>query len=515
MRLDSLPLSGVRLTLAFAALTATTVHAQTPTIGSVDEPCGQAFYIFPNGGEFYSAKVKPGRFDDWQLDVSAKEGPRLGLLPGDITNNHYKTLAGNYRLTESPQDAVFALVTFPEGRVVLNSGDLRTGFNFMEATVLQVVGESSDTVSMSGEVDLPNDRAAYTANLGAGPESFPRGVAGGVEIAFAPLVELGPTMGCDAAGFAPEPESEHGLVAGYNVYRTPDDGTFPSPAEVGAIDNWIYFAPTRPDVAVPDALSTLHDPNGIVHDGDEVVTFRDVATNPDGSARQIGAAPEPGRRYWYAVQPVLMGAIDDWADLTLAWQELAEYPWTDGLRGDWRIDSDGDGLLDAIELPRATPPDPGNGPEFLSPQAEAGLIGLGLTHGGVALLSPLIPSDGTEAFEDCANSLDDDGDGYTDCDDPDCDCLLGGRIDVGRPAIDELMVRWDSQLAALPVDIHSGSLENLWLENRLDHAALACELPGRQASLPMPAAAVYFLVTGDFGADSFGTPRPPSTAGCP
>lgn len=75
MRLNSLPL--LHVPFALAAVLSVSADAQTPTIGSVEQSCGWEFDILPNGGELHSAKVKPGLFDDWQLDVSAKEATRI------------------------------------------------------------------------------------------------------------------------------------------------------------------------------------------------------------------------------------------------------------------------------------------------------------------------------------------------------------------------------------------------------------------------------------------------------
>jgi hypothetical protein len=91
---------------------------------------------------------------------------------------------------------------------------------------------------------------------------------------------------------------------------------------------------------------------------------------------------------------------------------------------------------------------------------------------------------------------------------------------VERPG-SELNVAWEWR-AADNYSLHAGSLASLWHGGAHDHAATGhCDLPSAQASLPMPTADSYFLVSANCGAgegalgrDSLGTERP-SAPGCP
>ena len=540
---------------AIALLLAAPADAQTPTVGYLRgaDDCVPVIDIKADGGELFSLKVNGSAgHADWAIHMGAKGGANVGIQDGDVGGPHvgaenaYQVIASNFREPEQPSDVVTVYVTFPNGAVAIDSGDLSTGFNFVTGVVQQVVGNSQPFVVPNAGIRIPGDRAAYTADLGSGPELFPRAVVGGWEVAWAPLLEIHDVAGvlpgddpsegrCTVAGGAGDLDASReqqswGTLAGYNVYRLPADGARPSRAEIGALENFVYFAPVRADVIVPDQLSELIDPDGTPQTGDEILLFRDVALNPDGSARQIGLAPEPGRNYWHVIQPVTMGDIGGWSDLefTFSWEgpEPVTERWVP-LRDDWRTDLDGDGSFDSVALPRYDPPDEGSGPTFYSPQAEWGLPGLGLTNGGLPLLSPVVHTAGDNGDEDCTNGSDDDGDGLADCADGDCsghpDCPdSGGGIRLGIPGgSPEVIVGWDETMGLSGVTLSRGELAVLWQETRLAHSLVGCDLTGREVAVPTEPGSRFFLAAGsddstpDFGSDSLGNRRSAPTGPCP
>lgn len=365
--------------LTLLLVVAGTASAQSPNVGQTgDRACGPVD-ILSAGGELYSIKLDGGRHDDWQVELEARGGDRIGLNPGDVDGDTWQVLSGNFTRPESPSQVVFTLITFPDGGLYVDSGSLEDGFNFMGLARTQLVGNSPDLPGNAG-VNVASGRGnTYTADLGAGPTEFPKAsLSGGdlaIHVALAPVLELHDElrMGCTWGGAEPDPTTGRGLVVGYNIYRLEDDGAAEATwDEVVRHENFVYFADFFDDPG--DDNSTLLDPDRLPYTGDEVVVFTDFAREPDGSDRAVGTPPEFGRDYWYAWQPVVSGSIEDFANVSLA----------GGPRRDYTVDVDGDGTADAVDLDPAF----GNGVEFDSPQADFGIGGLGLTNAAIGTGAP-------------------------------------------------------------------------------------------------------------------------------
>ena len=367
-------LSACLLVTCLAGLPA--LAQDSPMVGLVVEPgCSTAVDLLAVGGELYATKADGGVHTDWQFDVSAKGGPLVGLVPGDIAGGTYQVLENWNRIT-SPTHVAFALVTFPGGGLYVDSG-FTNGYNYVGSGLVQQVGDSHAALPATAGVVLPGGLGSWTADLGGGPVSYPIEDFGSVRVAFAPLAELaGADLGgCGLGGAAADPATGAGLIVGYNAYRLADAGAVPTPAELGDPANWAGFLPYLPGVDGSDTPAAVFDPDGVPYSGDEVIEMLDGPQNQDGSPRVNGSPPDPSGLvgYWYAFQPVVAGDLADWAAVSLTNLSPADYT----------VDLDGDGAADAIDLD----PLAGNGPEFLSPQSPRGFGGLGLTNGGVALLS--------------------------------------------------------------------------------------------------------------------------------
>jgi hypothetical protein len=483
------------IALVLAALALPAGAQDSPTVGVVVEgDCSTERDVLATGGELYAVKLDGFGHDDWQADATAKGGPRVGLVDGDVAGGTFQVL-DNWSRPTHPSHAAFVLVTFPDGRLHLDSG-ATDGFNFLGSARVQQVGDSPAALPAGAGVVLPGTRDPWTADLGGGPVAFPRPTPGGVEIAFAPLAELSAVDvgGCTLGGAVPDPTSGAGLVIGYNAYRIPDAGTVPTPAEIGDPARWVAFLPFGFGLAVSSSLAALHDPDAQPYSGDEVVVFHDGRLHGDGSPRSESPAPDPtgATSYWYAFQPVVEGRLDAWTSVSLA----------GGVPTDLTMDVDGDGLPDAVDF------DPGfaNGPELVSPQAEAGFRGLGLTNGGLPLLSrPVLGTPGP--------------------------CLARAASDY---SVDDLRVRvewpgqarlsWSDRVAVVgpgtTYDVASDRLSVLWAARAADAKCVARGLAGTELVDPRPAPGDgwYYLVravdpcaaTPDeaWGADSFGRPRP-------
>ena len=376
--------------------------AQTPTVGLVaEESSCCAIDILGSGGELAAAQVVPGEtlHDDWQFDLSAKGGDLIGLMPGDVSGQSFQLLAFNFRSGEEPTGDVFAFVTFPDGRLHLDSGPNELGFNFLDVAAAQRVGDSPSRLPASAGIALPDAAFLYAADLGAGPVPFPEETADTVRVAFAPIQDpdTGRAAGCSYGGAELDPLTGLSIVIGYNVYRLEDAGSPPAPEEIGAHANWQYFASLDPALDPADGLHEWIDPDAVPGSGDEVIVFHDGPRSLGGRARPSGTAPTRGGgvEYWYAVQPVIAGDLAEWTNL-----QLFTLPPTDRA-----FDVDGDGTDDAADA------DLDGSMEFLSPQADAGLPGLGLTTQGRPLLSRLVRSGALAPSDDA------DGDGLRDFED--------------------------------------------------------------------------------------------------
>lgn len=544
-------------TLGLVLTAATSAPAQTPNEGAIGggASCEPEYDVIAERGELFALKVTgEDGYEDWILHMRTKGGAVVGMGNSDIgggpvgdNENVYLVLTGNYREVEAPSDVVTIFATFPAGRVAIDSGELSSGYNWMAGTTQQTVGNSHPFAELTAGIVLPDERSGYDVALPSGVERFPRPLSDGWEVAFSPLLDLFddagllPEMdywdtfgGCRLAGSRGDVGPDRtplgwGLIAGYNVYRWPVDEGGAGPDVLASLEHFVYFIPIRPDLSVPDDLHEIVDPDGQRSSGDEVVLFRDASANPDGSPREIGEAPQSGRNYWYAFQPVAMGDLGGWDGLDFIQRHGETNEILESRTADWRTDLDGDGLFDSITIPRQEPPDEGSGPTFFSPQAEWGLPGLGLTHDGLPLLSPVVHSAGDQGDEDCTNGADDDGDGLADCEDGDCashpDCAdAGGGIRIEVPGGDpELVVGWDETLGESGVLLSRGELDVLWREERVAHGLIGCDLLGRQAVVDDPGGDLFFLAAAvpeggsspDFGSDSQGQRRSAAQGECP
>ena len=363
--------------LILSCLAALSAAAQdSPTVGLVVLPgCTSLIDVPGGGGELYAVKAAGLKHVDWQVEAGAKGGPWVGMLPGDLEGGSYQVLDNWNRIT-SPTDAAFVFITFPDGGLYVDSG-YTNAYNYVGFGLVQQVGDSPSALPGNAGVVLPGTSAGWFADLGSGPIAFPQSTVGGVKLAFAPIAEVNTVDvgGCGTGGAAVDPSSGAGLIVGYNAYRMPDTGTTPTPAELGDPANWMAFLPFGPGLDTSNSLVTSVDPDSLPYSGDEVMILHDAPTNGDGSPRLDGTPPDSSGLvgYWYAFQPVVAGDVADWSALSLTNLPPADYT----------VDLDGDGLIDGVDFDRGA----GNGPEFRSPQAEAGHGGLGLTNAGLPLLS--------------------------------------------------------------------------------------------------------------------------------
>lgn len=365
-----------RLTLVLSAfvLAPLSASAQGLPIGNVvwPEDCAHV-----DGGELYAQNLD-GAHDDWQVHALDKGGPLVGFLGGDYSDGMYQLNAWNFARLVPGNGPYVVFATFPHGGLYLDSERLQ-GFNWMGSSRVQQVGDtppaSLSSAEPSVETVLPDELGAWQAGLESGPASFPRLSDGWPEIAFAPVREIDLLVGepCSTGGLAEDSEAGGGLLAGYNVYRVEAEER-PSLVELARPENWLDYFSYPPEA---DDQARLHDPDDLLSSGDEVLVYVDGDRAQDSSPRAHGTPPvmETGRRYWYAVQPVARGAVRDFGSVALGGY---------GEPIDHRADLDGDGRHDAVDFGGAGSAD---GPEFVSPQAEAGEWGLGLTTQGRALLS--------------------------------------------------------------------------------------------------------------------------------
>lgn len=380
----------LRAVLVVALLPVAPSFARTPTVGFVvDAACGDV-QTLAERGEVYAIKVPRAPttrpWTDWQVHAASKGGPLVRMADADVDEDALQVLGGNFAEAAASTDVVFVFTTFPGGGLHVDSGSFADDYNYIGGGVRQQVGDSPLERAGSGGVVLPDGPGPYTANLGEGPESFPRLLGGWPEVALAPVVELDVLTGerdpthCGYGGAAARPGGERGLIIGYNVFRTPaSDGPTAPLSSRAAFDAWIDFVSVDPAGDPDGGLARLSDPDGWPSTGDEVLVYRDSPTLPDGRPRVRGTAPAPGETHVYRFQPVLEGAVGDFSEVFLGQRELD--------RGDARADLDGDGVHDAVDYDG---PASEGGPEFLSPQVQAGLEGLGLTHAGRPLLSKAV-----------------------------------------------------------------------------------------------------------------------------
>ena len=375
--------------------------AQTPTIGTVTDSGGGAL---PGNCELYAVKATGSANTDWQAHLFAKGGSGVGLTMPDFdqSSGTYQVLAGNFTMPEAPSHVVAAFVTCPNGQLHFDSGDLSTGFNFMNSAHLQTVGNS-----YTGNLTIPGDGSGYDVDMGSGAVTFPvigsdsGGTVGqSINYAFAPFGELNVgDLAWQWGGGAADPGSSipsGGFIVGYNVYRMADGGSVPDAATLGAMTNFVGFVSMDFDQTVGDGgaagmdapadnnaagdFAGMQNADSAAYTGDEIMLFQDGSQLARDMATAHVAPADPTVAYWYAVQPVVGGvSVADFANVSLVGTPAADY--AEDLTGndtdDW-VDLDLDGS-----------------PDFYSPNENAGIPGLGLTYGGAPLLSPAALSDPT------------------------------------------------------------------------------------------------------------------------
>ena len=369
--------------------------AQTPTIGTVTDAGGGAL---PGDCELYSVKSDAGLANDWQAHMFAKGAAGVGLGSADFdqASGTYQVLGGNFTRPEAPTNVVGAFVTCSGGQLHFDSGDLSTGFNFMNSAHLQVVGNS-----YTGGLTLPGGAASYPVDFGNGAVDFPSigadasGTVGqSINYAFAPFAELrlGDALWVwgGAAGDLGSPLSDGGFIIGYNVYRMEDAGGAPDAATLGAMANWVGFVPMNFDQTVGDGgaegtdapadgnaagdFAGMQNADAMPYTGDEIMLFQDGAQAARDGATLNPTPADPSLTYWYGVQPVTRGSVADFASVSIAKGPVGDHT----IMGGMAVDLDLDGT-----------------PEFWSPNEGAGIPGLGLTWNSLPLISPVAQTDPT------------------------------------------------------------------------------------------------------------------------
>lgn len=389
-----------------------------------DGTCGPFVDLVALGGELYATKISVTATDvpnDFMFDLSAPSKGGGVTTGASITPANGWNIDEAWRATQLISDAHFIYITFPPagpgqpGRLFFDSGSLAINFFFDLGAVREVGNALPAGQGNTSGLTLPsNSSATYTF----GGKTFPAGsTTNGINVMFAPFTEVNNTeavagSGCFIGGAVPLPSSrapasvqEIGAIIGYNVWRIPGTaGTVPTPADFKAAftsggGGWQYFMDLQqlrlatadnntgtagtvsPIELAPNDLAGLQNPDGLVYNGDELLFFQDSPSNR-GSARVGGTPPSTTGSYWYAFQPVIYGRVADFP-ATLTFGVSGQFA------GQHQLDTDGDGSMDTIDL------DPPSGTaEFISPQAEAGFPGLGLTNQGFPLLSSPVFYDG-------------------------------------------------------------------------------------------------------------------------
>jgi hypothetical protein len=399
-----------------------------------------------NDGELYLTKVTSSAanpLNDMLFDLREK---------GEAPSNAGTTLAANdwsadeaWRIAQAGSDVHFAFVTYAPvcptcpGRIYLDSGN-SVDFVFGAAAVQEVGNSMPAGQDASIGIQIPGSRATYSVDLGPAPATFPKGTTtSGINIAFAPLVDVGSFepagagTGCTVGGALADPLDPNttnptptrGGIIGYNVYRIPDTGANSGTAaeftaslsDADPSSGWQYFLDVRSfrltvaDNTVlpgpggtagsdltPSDLTGLQNPDARMYSGDEAIIYQDSPANM-GTPRSTGTAPTLSQSYWYAVQPVIVGSVNFMGGPQVPAGPDVPVGFTNNtfFTGDHRMDLDGDTQMDAVSLDSVVPHPGAQTPEFISPQAEAGIAGLGLTHGGRLLLSAPIHYNGDRA----------------------------------------------------------------------------------------------------------------------
>jgi len=423
------------LTAAGALLLPVTVFGQAAIIGTfADQGCTGAF---ADAGEFYSIKVTNNaadQRDDMLFDLRAKGG--LQSDSGTAYAGGSWLVGPNWRAPQTGGDVHYVVATYPPtgpgmpGRIAIDSAQIS---DFDGGLVsFQNVGNSIPTGGPNSlasiGVNIPGTSAQFSVQLTPTvTKSFPSGsTSNGINIAFAQLVDVNDTgsltVGCSWGAKVADPldttdaPARRGVIMGYNVYRIPGtSGSVPTPTDfrnaltdADPASGWVGFMDVRtlhqsvadgagaPPAGTPSPVEVssgadiagMQNPNGLPYDADEVLIFQDSANS--SRARPGGAALQPNlaNDYWYAIQPVMVGKVSDFT--------AAGWTANDFMSGDHACDLDGDGTDDSVDLDTTTCTLASV--DFISPQNEFGLDGLGLTNGSNPLLSAPMFFDHTRAL---------------------------------------------------------------------------------------------------------------------
>lgn len=369
------------------------------------------------GGEIYVLKTHnagsgPDDHRDWLFDLTAKGG---GQTPGvDVGGPMYRLDGDRFIRHVVPPEQIFTIVTYPDGWMAIDSAQARGLDESMGVVQLQHVGDSLPAGIDNGiGLKLPGVAGQYSAGIvdrqSGTTATFPYGTRTGIEVAFSPIAEINMMdvsgTGCTVGGEIMDEQARFGLITGYNIYRFEGPPVRP-PTTAEMVGHWQYYCPfgdfdlnvadtagasgpdrngdgmpdgddtDAPNDAFPNDLCGLQNPDGIPYSGDEVIIYQDSYLNPDGTPRISGTGPDRGRGYWYAFQPVVFQGATVLTDY-----DSLGFSDADSWVGTHAIDTDADGVAESLDV------DQDGSRDFYSPQVVIGQTGLGLTNGGLPLLS--------------------------------------------------------------------------------------------------------------------------------
>lgn len=410
-----------RFTTAGAMLLAVAAPALAGVNGRTTTRCTAPLQIETDatGAEVYTLRLQgatPASYTDYGFDLSGKTTMAASATPTicRLASGFTWTRDDNDRefATAAPSDVEYVIVTLPPeaaggaGRLLIDSGVQSDPT--MDSGTWQYVGAGN---GWTATPTLPGARGTKASAGGFNGAELQIGIVSELEPAGrAPL-----GTNCFIGGNAPRPGAAatgpNGLIVGYNVYRVAGTAAAP-PALAAFMDNaaWQYYidvtqfdtdmdaggltAPQRdqmPPVTAtsdnaPDDLAGLQNSDGVFYTGEERLFFQDTPFLPSGAMRtfQGGAsAAVENSGYWYAAQPVLsMGSLMNTAFNGIGFTNNGVFNGNHVIPvtvtgGSWQgIDLDLDGT-----------------PEFLNPQVQAGIQGLGLTNRSLPLLSQPVFAD--------------------------------------------------------------------------------------------------------------------------
>lgn len=403
------------LAVAVLGLTAADLHAQSVMAVIAENPCGTRTNLLTNNAEIYVVKHQPlaASTTDWQVWVGSRALFR-GMSAGSANEGGFSAFDTNFANATGPTDVACAFITYPDEQLLVTSAMFDGTSNVLRQRLAQRLGDTLPTGTLSGAgLTLSHGAGTFDVDLGEGVlQSFPQGP----QLVFGAIVQQNDSDvgGCSLGGRAGQNSAltGGGCIIGYNVYRIDGDASFMGGdgdlirTALADQANWVYYLPytlmssgmanggfdlgagdggaqgsDAPADSEPAAdLAGLQNASA-GEDGDEILIFQDsnfgrefidadmdtvrdpgTSGRPGGIEGQDGAACPNG--CWYAIQAVVDGSP--------------------GLFGAIGIDADMDGTADSVDF------DADGTPEFVSPQADFMIPGLGLTYGGVPHLSKVV-----------------------------------------------------------------------------------------------------------------------------